>query len=75
MGTNAALLKRLSKLEDMIKFRQPRHIVILVDAESDRTALDAILQELAVVPDDLVILLNHFGGVVPGLPRLHSAVA
>jgi hypothetical protein len=65
----------LEQLEQAIKLKRPRHIVVLVDSEcEDRTARDAILQELAVTPDDLVILLNHSGDVVPDLPRLHSVM-
>jgi hypothetical protein len=59
-----------------LRVKRPRQIVILVDPDSeDRTALDAILQELAVVPDDLVILLNTFSGIDSNPPRVFTITA
>jgi hypothetical protein len=75
MVSNGALLKRISQLERTIRFKRPRIITIVVDAHSDdRTAEDAILQELAVVDADLVVRIQDFCGKDPELPRLHSVI-
>ena len=69
-------MKRLEALEQKISFRRPRQIVVLVDGNNeDQPEADALLQELDVKPDDLVIYLRHFGGSDPDLPRLHSVVS
>ena len=66
-------MKRLEALEQRISFRRPRQIVVLVDGNSeDQSAADAIVQELEVKPDDLVIYLARFGGTDPDLPRIAS---
>ena len=57
---------RRAALEQKITFRRPRRIVVLVDGNSeDQSAADAILQELEVKPDDLVIYLARFSGSDP----------
>jgi len=65
--------KRLEQLERVISLKRPQHIVVLFDPDNeDRTALDAILQDVAPTPDDLLILLKCFGGGAPTLPWLLS---
>jgi hypothetical protein len=66
-------MKRLEALEQTISFRRPRQIVVLVDGNSeDQSAADAIVQELEVKPDDLVIYLARFSCKDADLPKLGS---
>ena len=71
--SSASFMKRLEALEQKISFRRPRQIVVWVDgAKEDQPEADALLQELDVKPNDLVIYLRRFGGDDPHLPRLLS---
>jgi hypothetical protein len=66
-----SIQKRLEMLEQAISLKRPRQITVLVDGHSDdQSAIDVILQDLAVVPDDLVVKIAHHGGNDPALPRL-----
>jgi hypothetical protein len=74
-----SLNKRLEQLEQAISLKRPRHIVIEIDgsdADQSEAAAGTILQELAVVPDDLVIFAKYYsrGGGDPELPRLISVM-
>jgi hypothetical protein len=69
--SNNGFLKRLENLAQSIKVRRRRWITVLVDGNSeDQSAADAIVQELEVTPDDIVIYLARFSGADPDLPRL-----
>jgi len=70
--SNAALLKRLSALEDQRRFRRARMIVVWTDGnDEDQSAADAILRGLDVRPNDIAILIGRFSGTDPELPLLH----
>ena len=71
--SSASFMKRLEALEQKISFRRPRQIVVWVDGDKEnQPEADALLQELDVKPNDLVIYLRRFGGNDPDLPRLCS---
>jgi hypothetical protein len=62
------LLRRLEDLERAIRFREPRHIVLMVpvddtgktSAETDAKVAE-LHQRLAVHDDDLVVHVKHYG--------------
>lgn len=72
MSTNG-FLRRLEQLAQTISFQRTRLIIVWVDGTvQDRSAADAIVQELEVTPDDTVIYLARFSGADTDLPRLGS---
>ena len=71
--SSAPFMKRLEVLKQRISFRRPRQIFVWVDGDKeDQPEADAILQELDVKPNDLVIYLRRFDGNDPDMPRLCS---
>jgi hypothetical protein len=69
-------IKRIEILERSIRFKQPRIITIVAEAEpEDQCAADAkyqeIIDQVQPQPDDLVVRVNRFSPS-EGLPRLHS---
>jgi hypothetical protein len=67
MGTNSALLKRLSKLEELIRFQHRRTFVGPYTVSHDREIqarsdadLDKLKEQLGVTDRDVCVLIKHF---------------
>ena len=69
----SAILKKLAVMERLIRFRKPRFITMLVDGNkpADEAAEAALLEPLAVQPDDTVVVVKRFVDV-EDLPRVAS---
>ena len=69
----SALLKKLASMERLLRFKKPRFITVLVDGNkpADEVAEAALLEPLAVQPDDIVVVVKRFA-VVADLPRISS---
>ena len=69
----SAILKKLAVMERLIRFRKPRFITMLVDGNkpADEAAEAALLEPLAVQPDDIVVVVKRFVDV-EDLPRISS---
>ena len=65
--------KRIDALAQRIGSKRARQIVVLVDGNAeDQSAAEALVQELGVGRNDLVIFLGRFTGDKSDLPRLGS---
>jgi hypothetical protein len=69
----SAILKKLAVMERLIRFRKPRFITMLVDGNkpADEEAEAALLEPLAVQPDDIVVVVKRFVEI-EDLPRISS---
>ena len=69
----SAILKKLAVMERLIRFKKPRLITMLVDGNKpgDEEAEAALLEPLAVQPQDTVVVVKRFVDV-EGLPRVGS---
>ena len=69
----SAILKKLAVMERLIRFRKPRFITMLVDGNKpgDEVAEVALLEPLAVQPDDIVVVVKRFVEI-EDLPRISS---
>ena len=69
----SAILKKLASMERLLRFRKPRFITMLVDGNkpADEAAEAALLEPLAVQPDDIVVVVKRFVEI-DDLPRISS---
>jgi hypothetical protein len=66
-GTASAVLKRLEKLEELIRWRRPRFITIAVSAEEGGLVTEETMQkvaeierEIGVSDQDQIVLVTRF---------------
>jgi hypothetical protein len=67
---NGVALKWLERMEELIRWRKPRIIGVMVDGNKpfDDEAVAELLKPFDVQPEDTVVAVNRFA-CVEGLPR------
>jgi hypothetical protein len=70
---NGSALKWLERMEELIRWRKPRLIGVMVDGNKpfDEEAMAELLKPFDVQPEDTVVVVKRFVDV-EGLPRVAS---